>query len=550
MGTGASTSAASKQSPRGGKATSSGKAAVGKIVAGKAAAGKIAASKTAPNIKATQSIKPKATVNSSFAAAFASELLLQAQASDEAARSLFESIDVAKTGMISEGMISAAVKERGGALQDEWTEVAIHDAVTVFDSNCDGSLDLSEFMDAMADLRAHNGKLDQGLLHLRAVAKANAKAAYDTGVKEGGVWDRGCTAKMIRSFNDEGGYWSDFGSKVVQAHAEVTGSDDKKAGATLAQFLLWYPKLLAELEQIRADWAVEAARAEAQRAEAKATEFAADKAEWSISMKRLPEAVDAAWAMGKVPLLVDMTTLEGDDKNSSFSPLENFYSYSGDVLLETKKAIVEARALRPCSSTAPWQICPQAFSAAVHPGESPTGRVARAHRHIYFSTWPPRRHSSHGRSLTAARVAWCRRCVVAQLSVKKMKTLDELHDEFAKKLLLGLKQGRSLVLLCSNSSPPLKSTFCTSARFPFEILNASRLKAAMAAERLEDTMLSGLVQWMREAGIHKDPSYNLIVPNDKFRLVLVTKFAPEDYRGFLQNQLPLDELQAVRVTTE
>ena len=53
-------------------------------------------------------------------------------------------------------------------------------------------------------------------------------------------------------------------------------------------------------------------------------------------------ALDAAWAVGRTPLLVDMTTPAGEDKSGGgFSPLETFYSYSGEVLIELKKAVVE-----------------------------------------------------------------------------------------------------------------------------------------------------------------------------------------------------------------
>jgi hypothetical protein len=56
---------------------------------------------------------------------------------------------------------------------------------------------------------------------------------------------------------------------------------------------------------------------------------------------------------------------------------------------------------------------------------------------------------------------------VVETGVKKEKTVEEVQKEFAKKLLLSLKQGRELILLCSNSAPPMKSKFAAdSTRAP------------------------------------------------------------------------------------
>ena len=55
---------------------------------------------------------------------------------------------------------------------------------------------------------------------------------------------------------------------------------------------------------------------------------------------------------------------------------------------------------------------------------------------------------------------------------------------------------------------------------------------------------------MRDSGLKDDPSYSVSVAHLDFRVVLVTKFDPTDYKGFLEEELPFDKLQPIRVTTD
>ena len=84
---------------------------------------------------------------------------------------------------------------------------------------------------------------------------------------------------------------------------------------------------------------------------------------------------------------------------------------------------------------------------------------------------------------------------VVELNIKKEKTLDELQKEFARKLLMGLKQGRSLVLLLSNSNPPITSKFAHPDLFPMSkdgLLDATKLAACLSdGAKLEETFLRG-----------------------------------------------------------
>ena len=89
----------------------------------------------------------------------------------------------------------------------------------------------------MAALReAGDGTLGTEALRARAAAAADAakqkealRKTFDAHAKEG-CWDKGATAKLIRTLNEQGGYWtSDFGAKVASSHAALTGSDARSA---------------------------------------------------------------------------------------------------------------------------------------------------------------------------------------------------------------------------------------------------------------------------------------------------------------------------------
>ena len=61
---------------------------------------------------------------------------------------------------------------------------------------------------------------------------------------------------------------------------------------------------------------------------------------WETSMPQLLYAIEAAHAAKRTPLLLDHTLAEGA---SGFSPLETYYFYSGDHLIEMKKMVVGER---------------------------------------------------------------------------------------------------------------------------------------------------------------------------------------------------------------
>lgn len=236
------------------------------------------------------------------------------------------------------------VKKYGKDLKATWTDSLVDEVVSFFDRDTDGMLDLTEFTEVLSELKTR-GSIDSASLKARAAAaeeaakkKAECKKMFDTYAKEGGVWDKSATGKLVRKYNDEENYWDDFPGKVTTAHAALTGQEGRTATATFDQFVVWYPTLLSEMDAIKVEWAAAAAAAKTAAEAKKASEFEAGKPEWEVFMKRLPDALHAAWEQGKTPLLIDVTTPSGDNKNAGFSPLENFYSYSGDVIIELKKA--------------------------------------------------------------------------------------------------------------------------------------------------------------------------------------------------------------------
>jgi len=42
----------------------------------------------------------------------------------------------------------------------------------------------------------------------------------------------------------------------------------------------------------------------------------------------------------------------------------------------------------------------------------------------------------------------------------------------------------------------------------------------------------------------------MVVVNDQFNVMVVTKFSKDDYAGFLKDELPLDAMQHIVVTTK
>lgn len=131
--------------------------------------------------------------------------------------------------------------------------------------------------------------------------------------------------------------------------------------------------------------------------------------------------------------------------------------------------------------------------------------------------------------------------MVVEVNMKKTVSLDDALDAARSKLVLAMKRGYSLVLLCANSAPPLRSKFCHPNKLPFELFDQSLLQATRGSDGdLEGSFLAGV----------PSPGDQLYVVHDDFNVVAVTRFSREDYAEFLTEELPLELMQPILVTLD
>lgn len=128
---------------------------------------------------------------------------------------------------------------------------------------------------------------------------------------------------------------------------------------------------------------------------------------------------------------------------------------------------------------------------------------------------------------------------VVEVNMKKTMSLEDARAEMRTKIVLALKRGYELVLLCSNAAPPLTSQFASADAVPLELLDQPQVAAAVG---LDGDWKGGFLGKMltKEDDIlfcHKD-----------FAVSVVSKFTADDYAEFLAAELPLDKLQPITVT--
>ena len=256
----------------------------------------------------------------------------------------------------------------------------------------------------------------------------------------------------------------ELGPYIQRAMKEADKDGDKKL--SIEEFIPWHGQFRAFIDNLVNGEAEKTKMAEA--AKASAQQELLDCMDRGVigtcHMTDLPAAIDAAIARGKTPLLVDATVgVEGE----SFTPLETFYSYSGDALIEMKKMVVD-------------------------------------------------------------------------VGVQKTKTLEEAMAGCRKKVVEAVKWGKGLVVLLSNSAPPLTSKFTAPDSLPIDLFDAAKVKAVLCKDyrEWEGTFLPGVVDPERDKcpEVHKD-----------FKVVVVTKFSEEDYAEFLGAEVPLSLMQPIKV---
>jgi len=275
---------------------------------------------------------------------------------------------------------------------------------------------------------------------------------------------KGELAQIIKDANEAYGFLSDaeFPAFIKQAWADAQPDDENLVRPE--PFRTWHASFVDYFEQVKAKDAAEAAAAAEAKAKNAAVAFGGDGL-WHVDLKGLQDALTAAWAKGKTPLLVDATNDQG-----GFSALETYYSYSGHQLLELKKMVVE-------------------------------------------------------------------------VNMKKEKTVEEALDEARAKLVLSMKRGLNLVMLLSNSAPPLKSKFTSPTQLPYTLLEDNAAVAKVSGDGA--VPMDGT--WAAKVVTDKD---QVVFVHKDFQVVAVTKFGEEDYAQFLAAELPLDKMQHIKVTTQ
>ena len=423
--------------------------------------------------KGSVAVAPKAAkVSDSGAAALA-----KAVKDDAAAKLIFNEVDTDKNGKVSLEELKAAISKKAADLQATWTNDQLELTVRFFDRDGDGELNESEFMRVIEELRVRGSEDKGGVAAAAAIAERAKKHAecakvFSRHKGEGGM-ERKHMSNLIRELNQEG-IWDDdaFPALVKSEWEKLVGSTDRQAIASLDQFVVWFPMIQQQVDNVKRQRTLEEAAAAAKAALSKAA-FAGEV--WECPLSKLSDAYAAATAASKTPLLIDMT----GTKDEPYTALETFYSYSGDVLVELKKLVVE-------------------------------------------------------------------------VSMKKTKTLEEAHEELAKKLAISLKQGRPLILLCSNSAPPFTSKYATNAaRFPAELLDASKTKAILADNEadLTGSYLGPFLSYA-QSEYKGNPSMEVYVPHKDFHVVVCTKFSSEDYKDFMGVEWPWELLQPIKIWKE
>uniref|UniRef100_A0A7R9ULB5 Uncharacterized protein n=1 Tax=Diacronema lutheri TaxID=2081491 RepID=A0A7R9ULB5_DIALT len=132
--------------------------------------------------------------------------------------------------------------------------------------------------------------------------------------------------------------------------------------------------------------------------------------------------------------------------------------------------------------------------------------------------------------------------MVVEVNMKKSVRLDDALEAARAKLVLALRRGYSLVMLMSNSAPPLRSQFCTPGKLPFALLDQ---RAVQAMRGLDGDLRGSFV-----APLLRTEESDLLFAHKDFNVVLVSAFARDEYEEFLRDELPLAQMQPIHVTID
>lgn len=128
--------------------------------------------------------------------------------------------------------------------------------------------------------------------------------------------------------------------------------------------------------------------------------------------------------------------------------------------------------------------------------------------------------------------------LILEVGVKKKKTWEQAQQELRGHVVSALRHGHILSLCMSNSVPPLKSKLCDEARFPAELLDSFQAQSVRGAMDM-----SG--KWVEKVLKKTD---EVLVVDENFNVLLVSKFLPEDVQKYLEEEVPLANCQPIVVT--
>jgi len=114
-----------------------------------------------------------------------------------------------------------------------------------------------------------------------------------------------------------------------------------------------------------------------------------------------------------------------------------------------------------------------------------------------------------------------------------------VQTEYRKRVVKSMSEGDVLVLQMSTACPPLRSKLFDPAAFPAELLNS---KLAQAVRGQDEQSLA--LKWTGKMIGKDDKLYKI---DEEWNVMAISKFTPEDYARFLQDEFPLDLCQPIVV---
>ena len=136
--------------------------------------------------------------------------------------------------------------------------------------------------------------------------------------------------------------------------------------------------------------------------------------------------------------------------------------------------------------------------------------------------------------------------MVVEVNMKKEKSLEDAREEQRVKLCRAMKHGTYFIIAMSNGAPPWKKKFCDDESLPLALFDGAAVNSVSTSAleasggKLEETWAGKVIKSIDECA----------AVNDKFKVVVVTKFAEEDYVEFLQAETPLEQMAHMVVTAE